>query len=70
MGDGSFGFTCGELETIVRRAARVLKMDLADDGAAEIAKRSRGTPLGVPTLGEGPLKSHAFSGEGAWDIPP
>jgi Holliday junction DNA helicase RuvB len=33
-----------ELETIVRRAARVLKMDLADDGAAEIAKRSRGTP--------------------------
>jgi Holliday junction DNA helicase RuvB len=33
-----------ELETIVRRAARVLKMDMADDGAAEIAKRSRGTP--------------------------
>jgi Holliday junction DNA helicase RuvB len=33
-----------ELETIVRRAARVLKMDIADDGAAEIAKRSRGTP--------------------------
>jgi holliday junction DNA helicase RuvB len=33
-----------ELEIIVRRAARVLKMDMADDGAAEIAKRSRGTP--------------------------
>ena len=33
-----------ELETIVRRAARVLKMAMADDGAAEIAKRSRGTP--------------------------
>jgi holliday junction DNA helicase RuvB len=33
-----------ELETIVRRAARVLKVDMADDGAAEIAKRSRGTP--------------------------
>jgi Holliday junction DNA helicase RuvB len=33
-----------ELETIVRRAARVLKMNLADDGAIEIAKRSRGTP--------------------------
>ncbi|UYN93496.1 MAG: Holliday junction branch migration DNA helicase RuvB [Enhydrobacter sp.] len=33
-----------ELETIVRRAARVLKLELAGDGAAEIAKRSRGTP--------------------------
>jgi len=33
-----------ELETIVRRAARVLKVDLADDGGAEIARRSRGTP--------------------------
>jgi len=33
-----------ELETIVQRAARVLKMDMAKDGGAEIAKRSRGTP--------------------------
>jgi Holliday junction DNA helicase RuvB len=33
-----------ELETIVRRAARVLKMEMAADGGAEIAKRSRGTP--------------------------
>ena len=33
-----------ELETIVQRAARVLKMDMAQDGSAEIAKRSRGTP--------------------------
>ena len=33
-----------ELETIVQRAARVLKMTLSQDGAAEIAKRSRGTP--------------------------
>ena len=33
-----------ELETIVQRAARVLKMTLAGDGSAEIAKRSRGTP--------------------------
>src|SRR5882757_6044547 len=30
-----------ELEAIVRRAARVLGMDLADAGAAEIARRSR-----------------------------
>jgi holliday junction DNA helicase RuvB len=33
-----------ELETIVHRAARVLKMDMAQDGGSEIAKRSRGTP--------------------------
>jgi len=33
-----------ELETIVHRAARVLKMQMAPDGGAEIAKRSRGTP--------------------------
>src|SRR5579864_5100871 len=33
-----------ELETIVRRAAQVLGMALADGGASEIAKRSRGTP--------------------------
>ena len=33
-----------ELETIVQRAARVLKMPIAKDGGAEIAKRSRGTP--------------------------
>ncbi len=33
-----------ELETIVHRAARVLSMDMAKDGGAEIAKRSRGTP--------------------------
>ncbi len=33
-----------ELETIVHRAARVLKMKMAPDGGAEIAKRSRGTP--------------------------
>ncbi|MDP2331155.1 MAG: Holliday junction DNA helicase RuvB C-terminal domain-containing protein, partial [Reyranella sp.] len=33
-----------ELETIVQRAARVLKMSLSRDGGSEIAKRSRGTP--------------------------
>src|ERR671932_328274 len=33
-----------ELEQIVRRGARVLDMNLAPDGAAEIARRSRGTP--------------------------
>ena len=34
----------GELEAIVRRGARVLAMALTDDGAAEIARRARGTP--------------------------
>ena len=33
-----------ELELIVRRGARVLGMSLTDDGAAEIARRARGTP--------------------------
>ncbi|MBM3505447.1 MAG: Holliday junction branch migration DNA helicase RuvB [Alphaproteobacteria bacterium] len=34
----------GELEEIVRRNARLLRVALTDDGAAEIARRSRGTP--------------------------
>ena len=33
-----------ELELIVARGARVLGLDLTPDGAAEIARRSRGTP--------------------------
>jgi Holliday junction DNA helicase RuvB len=33
-----------DLEKIVRRAAGLLKMALTDDGAREIARRSRGTP--------------------------
>ncbi len=33
-----------ELELIVRRGARVLGLSLTDDGAAEIARRARGTP--------------------------
>ena len=34
----------GELEVIVSRGARVLGFDLAPEGSAEIARRSRGTP--------------------------
>jgi Holliday junction DNA helicase RuvB len=34
----------GELERILRRSARILEVALDDDGAAEIARRSRGTP--------------------------
>jgi holliday junction DNA helicase RuvB len=34
----------GELATIVRRSARILGVEIADDAANEIARRSRGTP--------------------------
>jgi Holliday junction DNA helicase RuvB len=37
-------YTPAELELIVRRGARVLGMEMTGDGAAEIARRSRGTP--------------------------
>lgn len=37
-------YTVEELEFIVRRGARILTMTLTDDGATEIARRSRGTP--------------------------
>jgi Holliday junction DNA helicase RuvB len=37
-------YTADELEAIVRRSADLLGVDLAGDAAAEIARRSRGTP--------------------------
>ena len=37
-------YTHAELELIVTRGARVLKVAISPDGAAEIARRSRGTP--------------------------
>ena len=37
-------YTVGELEQVVRRAARLLGAELTEDGAHEIARRSRGTP--------------------------
>jgi holliday junction DNA helicase RuvB len=37
-------YTLDELQRIVTRGARVIGLALADDGANEIAKRSRGTP--------------------------
>src|SRR5262252_5044459 len=37
-------YTADELVSIVERGARVLGLDLAGDGAREIAARSRGTP--------------------------
>src|SRR5271165_5470444 len=37
-------YTVPELESIVRRGARVIGLELAPDGANEIARRARGTP--------------------------
>jgi Holliday junction DNA helicase RuvB len=37
-------YSAEELATIVRRSARLLKVELDDDGGYEIARRSRGTP--------------------------
>ncbi len=37
-------YTPDELEAIVRRGARVLGFDITADGAAEVARRARGTP--------------------------
>jgi len=37
-------YTPGELASIVRRSAKILGISCADDGAVEIANRSRGTP--------------------------
>ncbi|MBG0811015.1 Holliday junction branch migration DNA helicase RuvB [Methylosinus sp. H3A] len=37
-------YTAEELELIVRRGARVLGVSMSEDGAREIARRSRGTP--------------------------
>ncbi|MDR1735421.1 MAG: Holliday junction branch migration DNA helicase RuvB [Oscillospiraceae bacterium] len=37
-------YTADELATIVRRSARILEIPTQDDGAWEIASRSRGTP--------------------------
>lgn len=37
-------YTHEELQLVVARAARLLGLDIAPDGAAEVAKRSRGTP--------------------------
>jgi holliday junction DNA helicase RuvB len=37
-------YTVEELELIVKRGAKVLKLGMSDEGANEIAKRARGTP--------------------------
>ncbi len=37
-------YTPDELSTIVKRSARILEVDIKEEGAMEIARRSRGTP--------------------------
>lgn len=37
-------YTAGELAQVLARSARILSVDMADEGGAEIAARSRGTP--------------------------
>ena len=37
-------YTPDELGQVIARSARILNVDIADDGAAEIAARARGTP--------------------------
>lgn len=37
-------YTVDELQLIVRRGARLMQLNISDDGAREIARRSRGTP--------------------------
>ena len=37
-------YSVGELEQVVRRAARLLDLALTEDGAKEVARRARGTP--------------------------
>ncbi len=37
-------YTIDELRQVVTRAASLLGLDMSDDGAAEVARRSRGTP--------------------------
>ena len=37
-------YSIAELEVIVRRCARILGLEIADEGANEVAKRARGTP--------------------------
>ena len=43
-------YTVADLERIVRRSARILELELAEEAGAELASRSRGTPRVVNRL--------------------
>jgi Holliday junction DNA helicase RuvB len=60
-------YTIEELTEIVRRAARVLSMDMTDDGAREVATRSRGTPRVANRLLRRVRDFAAVAGVGAID---
>lgn len=60
-------YTVEELTEIVRRAARVLTMDMTDDGAREVATRSRGTPRVANRLLRRVRDFAAVAGVGAID---
>lgn len=60
-------YTEEELTEIVRRAARVLSMTMTDDGAREVARRSRGTPRVANRLLRRVRDFASVSGEGAID---
>src|SRR5258707_4608533 len=56
-------YTVEELELVVRRAARLLGVDLTEDGSREIARRSRGTPRIAGRL----LRRVRDFGHAAWE---
>ena len=58
-----------DLTTIVSRGAGLLGMDLAEDGALEIAKRARGTPRVAGRLLKRVRDFAAVAGEGPVDLP-
>ncbi|MCH8236903.1 MAG: Holliday junction branch migration DNA helicase RuvB, partial [Proteobacteria bacterium] len=60
-------YSARELEHIVARGARLLNLDLKADGAAEIAKRSRGTPRVAGRLLRRVRDFDSVSGDGRID---
>ena len=60
-------YEVGELQEIVRRGARLLGLPLTDDGALEVAKRSRGTPRVAARLLRRVRDFAAVQGDGAVD---
>ncbi|WP_197522983.1 Holliday junction branch migration DNA helicase RuvB [Actinokineospora pegani] len=62
-------YTAEELELVLRRSATILGIDLLDDGAAEIAGRSRGTPRIANRLLRRVRDYAEVRGDGRVDVP-
>src|SRR5690606_17132488 len=60
-------YTVAELETIVRRGARLLSLPMDDEGAVEIARRARGTPRSAGRLSRRVRDCAAVAGAGVVD---